>query len=307
MRVGSRHNALLTALLAAADAGACTLPPAVVEARARLASVQAVAAAALRGAPDGEARARAIAVRALAADPAEDVIDAVLKARQADAEHRLRVELLSEAVELAADDLDALPDLTAHMQDAHARCTAQLRGAFTTFAPVSTSPDDLWAASPAVRGAWTSFSRASAHYEAILAVWRLVRATSPAIQDHENLFFEVANVDHIWPERIAGLRPVSTMREPWPRRADTLQWLLWMHEHGAVLHLPDQAQQDLAWHAVLGARAAEFAEATRTSDRCARGSPVERGGALVPPPGAPPAPPPLVHPPQRYHLGIGEA
>jgi len=258
MRVGSRHNALLTALLAAADAGACTLPPGVVEARARLASVQAVAASALRGTPDAEARARSVAVLALAADPAEDVIDAVLKGRQTDAEHRLRAELLAAAAETAADELDALPDLTAHLQDAHARCTAQLRGAFSTFSVVSTSPDDLWAASPAVRGAWTSFSRASAHYEAILAVWRLVRDTSPATQDHENLFFEVANMDAVWPERIDGLRPASTMKPPWPRRADTLQWLLWMHAHGAVLHLPDAAAQDAAWSHVLGERAREF-------------------------------------------------
>ncbi len=258
MRVGSRHNALLSALLAAADQGACTLPPAVIEARARLASVQAVAASALRAAPDAEALARSVAVLALAADPAEDVIDAVLKGRQTDAEHRLRAELLAAAAETAADALDALPDLTAHLQDAHSACVTRLKGAFATFSVVSTNPDDLWGASPQIRGAWTSFTRAAVHYEAILAVWRLVRATSPATQDHENLFFEVANMDAVWPERIDGLRPASTMKLPWPRRADTLQWLLWMHEHGAVLHLPSAAQQDLAWHAVLGERAREF-------------------------------------------------
>ncbi len=259
MRVGSRHIALLTALLGAADAGACTLPPAVVEARARLASVQAVAASALRGTPDAEARARSVAVQALVDDPAEDVIDAVLKGRQIDAEHRLRAELLSAAVETAADERDALPDLTAHVQDAHSACVTRLKGAFATFSVVSTNPDDLWGASPAVRGAWTSFVRGAVHYEAILAVWRLVRDTSPATQDHENLFFEVANMDAVWPERIDGLRPASTMKPPWPRRADTLQWLLWMHAHGAQLYLPDAAAQDAAWSRVLGERAREFA------------------------------------------------
>jgi len=258
-RVGSRSNSLVSALLAAADAGAFTLPPGMAEAQARLASMQAVAAAALRAAPDGELRARAVAVQALLGDPAEDVVAGVIAGRQADDEHRLRCDLLAAAVEVAADDLDVFPeDLVAHLQDAHSACVARLKSAFATFSPVSTNPDDLWGASPQVRGAWTSFTRAAVHFELLRGVWVQVRVGSPSQVDLENLFSEIVNVGHVWPERVQGLRPFSTMVPPWPPRSDGLAWLLWAFGAGAVLHLPTVEQQDSAWLVVFGERARVF-------------------------------------------------
>ncbi len=261
MRIGSRQDPLLAALLAAADAGALTLPASMTEGRARLASLRAVVAA--QTPPLAEQSARAAAVLALMADPAEDVVGAVLAARAADDEHRLRADLLGEAVDLAAT-ADVLPDgWGTLLLDAHARCTAQLRGAYATFSPVSTRPDDLWAASPAVRGAWTSFTRGALHYEAIMTVHRLTRATSPAELDTENLFYEIRNTEHVWPERITSLRPLSTLVPPWPPRSDTLAWLLWVHGAGGVLHLPTVAEQDAAWNVVFGERARVFGAGDR--------------------------------------------
>lgn len=259
-RVGRRVNPLLSALLSGAAQGALSLPPTMLENRARLESMQAVAAAAQRGAPDAEIRARAIAVQALVGDPAADVVGPVIAGRQADAEHRLRVELLAAAAEAAADDLDVFPeDLVAHLQDAHSACVARLKGAFTTFSQVSTNPDDLWGASPPVRAAWTSFTRAAVHFESLRGIWVQVRAGSPSQVDHDGLFSEIVNVEHVWPERVQGLRPISTLVPPWPPRSDGQAWLLWAFGAGAVLHMPTVAEQDAAWSAVFGARAAEFA------------------------------------------------
>jgi len=146
-RLGSRSNPLVSALLAAADAGACTLPPGMVENRARLASMQAVAASTLRAAPDAEMRARAGAVRALVDDPAADVVGAVLAGRQADAEQQLRADLLAAAVETAADELDCLPDDWAvHLQHAFDDCVTRLTVAYSTFSPISTNPDGNYSA-----------------------------------------------------------------------------------------------------------------------------------------------------------------
>ncbi len=261
MRVGSRHNALLSALLAAADAGACTLPPGMVENRARLASMQAVAASALRAAPEAEMRARDAAVQALVGDPAEDVIDAVLKGRQIDAEHRLRVELLSEAADLAADQLDALPDdLTAHLQAAFDDCLDRLTGSYAVFSPISArGGDDLLGESKKVRDAWSEFCRAVRDHGAIRTVWGIVRATSPSQLDTEDLFAEFVNLADLWPERCEGLLPISVMKPPWPRRSDPLDWTLWMVQHNAELYLPTVEQQDLAWDRVFGERFRQFA------------------------------------------------
>lgn len=261
-RLGSRQDPVLGALLAGHAAGAFDLPPGMAENRERLVSLQAVVAA--QHAPAAEQTARAAAVLALTADPATDVVAAVLDARAADAEHQMRVDLLLEALEHAHDQADVLPDgWGAVLQAAHARCTAQLRTAFCTFSRVSVDPNDLWAASPQVRGAWTSFTRAALHYEMILAVHRLVRAASPAERDLEGLFFEISNMDEVWRERVEGLRPVSVMVQPWPPRSDPLGWLIWAHRAGAELYLPSREAQDGQWDRVFGARVREFAAGAR--------------------------------------------
>ncbi len=258
MRVGSRVDPLLAAVLAAADAGAIELPACMTEGRARLASLQQVVAA--QTAPRHEETARAAAVQRLLADPAEDVVTAVLDARQADDEHRLRSDLLAEAVEAAADVANVLPaDWHVDLQRAHARCVSRLKGAFSTFSQVSVDPADLWGAPRPITSAWTSFTRAAIHYESLMAVHRLTRATSPAERDLENLFYEVRNMDACWPERVTSLRPLSTLVAPWPPRSDVLAWLLWAHGASGVLHMPSAAEQDLAWSAVFGQREREFA------------------------------------------------
>ncbi len=257
-RVGSRVDPLLVALHAGHAAGAFDLPASMITGRARLSSLQQVVAA--QQPPLAEQTARTAAVRSLLDDPASDVVAAVLDARAADDEHRLRADLLGEAGDLAADTADVLPDgWGTLLLDAHAACVTRLRTAYATFSPTSVDPDDLWGASPQVRGAWTSFTRGAAHYESIMTVHHLVRASSPAALDHENLFFEIRNMDACWPERITGLRPISTLREPWPPRRDVLPWLLWVHQAGGILHMPSAAQQDLEWDRVFGERAREFA------------------------------------------------
>lgn len=259
MRIGSRSNPLTDALLAGHASGAYSLPDSMVEARDRLASLQG-AVSALRP-PGAESAARAEAIRVLVADPASDVAGAVAEAHQADSAHELRASLLREAVEAAHDELDRVdPEaiLTQCLQPAFTGCVGRLVAAYRTFAPISTDPDQLWNASPRVRGGWTTFRRAANNYEAIRTAWRQVRAGSPAQLDRDALFEEVANLGDVWPERVEGLRPISTMTPPWPPRRDTLGWLLWAHQAGAVLHLPSAAQQDAAWSVVFGARAAEF-------------------------------------------------
>ena len=262
-RVGSRRDPLLSALLAGADAGAFTLPPAVVENRDRLAGMQS-AVAALRP-PEAESQARAVAVRDLLADPGADVAASVLAARQADAGAELHADLLRQAADTAADALDCLDaaEVAVHLQRAFSACVSRLKGAYTTFSRVSTNPDDLWGAPQPVTSAWTSFTRAAAHYEQIRTVWTAFRAGSPATHDHEGLFLETKNLADLWPERVTGLRPASTMAAPWPPRSDVLAWLLWMLGHGAVLHLPTASEQDAAWSVVFGARAAEFGRGDR--------------------------------------------
>jgi len=94
-------------------------------------------------------------------------------------------------------------------------------------------------------------------------VWREVRSGSPAKLDTEGLFAEVVNLADLWPERIAGLLPISVMTAPWPPRRDAVDWTLWMIGHNAVLHLPTAEEQDAAWDHVFGARAREFASGDR--------------------------------------------
>ena len=261
-RVGSRVDPLLVALHAGHAAGAFDLPASMITGRARLSSLQQVVAA--QRPPAAEEAARTAAVRSLLDDPASDVVAAVLDARAADDEHRLRADLLREAVDLAADTADVLPDgWGTLLLDAHARCVTRLRTAFGTFSPTSVDPDDLWGASQPVRSAWVSFTRGAVHYESILTVHHAVRATSPATQDLEDLFAEVRNVEHIWPERVTSMRPLSTLTAPWPPRSDTLGWLIWMHAHGAELFLPSAAQQDLEWQRVFGERARVFGAGDR--------------------------------------------
>ena len=262
MRIGSRSNNPLTAALLAAEAGgALTLPPVMVQNRARLTAVQS-AVSALQ-APAAEQVARSAGVRAVVDDPvaAGDVVGAILGARQEDAAHALRVELLHEALELAADEADyAGPDLwSGHVQPAYDDCIGQLRSAYDVFAPVSTNPDDLWDAPTKIRAAWTQFRHAANRYEALRGIWSASRAGSPALLDHEGLFSEVANIGTVWPERVSGQRPISLLVPPWPRRVDTIPWLLWMFAHDAVLHMPSASEQDLAWSATFGERAAAHA------------------------------------------------
>lgn len=259
MRIGgSRVDPLLGAVLAAADAGALELPACMVEGRARLASLQQVAGA--QTAPRHEETARREAVQRLLADPAEDVVTAVLEGRQADDEHRLRADLLAEAVEAASDTANVLPaDWHVALQRAHARCISRLKGAFSTFSQVSVDPADLWGSPQPVTSAWTSFTRGAADYELLVQVHRVARAGSPAERDLEGLFSEVQNMDHVWPERISSLRPLSTLVQPWPARSNTLGWLVWVHQVGGTLYLPSREQQDSEWGRVFGARSSEFA------------------------------------------------
>ncbi len=158
-------------------------------------------------------------------------------------------------------DVDEI--LTEHLQPAFTACVVRLRTAYNTFAPVSTDQDLLWNAPPHVRGAWTSFRHGANDYEQLRTAWHMVRAGQPALLDHEGLFSEVANLEHVWAERTSGLRPASQMVPPWPPRRDVLPWLLWMFAAGAELHLPTAAEQDTAWSRVFGARAAEFAAGDR--------------------------------------------
>ncbi len=263
-RIGSRSNNPLTAALLAAEAGgALTLPPVMAEGRSRLVAAQ-VALSELQ-APAAEQVARAAAVRALVADPASDVVGAINAAREADAAHALRAELLREALDLAADEADyAGPDLwSGHVQPAFDDCLNRLHRAYDMFSVVSTNPDDLWDAPTKIRPAWTEFRHAANHYEALRAVWQASRAGSPALLDGENLFDEVANLGDVWPERVSGQRPISLMVAPWPRRVDAIPWLLWMFGHGAELHLPSAEQQDAAWSVAFGERHREFAAGGR--------------------------------------------
>jgi len=262
MRVGSRVDPLLGAFLAAAAARALEMPASMVQGRARLASLQQVLAA--QTPPRHEETARAAAVQHLLADPATDVVSAVLDARRADLEAQMRADLLQSAVETASDEADVLPDgWGTLLLDAHTACVRRLRTAYNTFSRVSTDPDLLWGAPQPITSAWTSFTRAAIHFEAIMAIHRLTRATSPTERDTEGLFSEVRNMDVCWPERISSLRPLSTLREPWPPRSGVLNWLLWVHQHGGVLYLPSREQQDAEWGRVFGQREREFAAGAR--------------------------------------------
>jgi len=261
-RIGSRSNNPLTAALLAAEAGgALTLPPVMVQNRARLTAVQS-AVSALQ-APAAQQAARSAGVRAVVDDPvaAGDVVGAILTARQEDVAHELRAELLREAADLAADEADyAGPDLwSGYVHPAFDDCIGQLRTAYGVFSVVSANPDDLWDAPTKVRAAWTEFRHAANHYEALRNIWRASRAGSPALLDGENLFDEVANLGDVWPERVSGQRPISLLVPPWPRRVDVVPWLLWMFGHGAELHMPSAEQQDAAWSRAFGARAAAHA------------------------------------------------
>lgn len=261
MRIGSRQDPLLAALLSGHAQGAFTLPDTVLSNRAKLVSLQAVAAAALRAAPEAETRARAVAVQTLADDPAADVAVSVLEGRQIDAEHRLRCELLAEAVEAATDTADDLGnDWPAHLQASFDDAVDRLNRSFAVFAPVSASGGDgLWNESRKVRDSWSEFCRAVRDHEAIRDVWRIVRAASPSQLDTEDLFAEFVNLADLWPERCEGLLPISVMKPPWPRRSDPLDWTLWMVQHNAELYLPTVEQQDLAWDRVFGERFRQFA------------------------------------------------
>ncbi len=300
MRIGSRSNNPLTAALLAAEAGgALTLPPVMAEGRSRLVAAQ-VALSELQ-APQAEQVARTAAVRALVADPASDVVGAIIAAREADAAHALRAELLREALDLAADEADyAGPDLwSGHVQPAFDDCVNQLNTAYGTFSAVSVDPDQLWGESKKIRDAWSTFTRAASRYELLRNVWRASRAGSPALLDGEGLFDEVMNLGTIWPERLEGLRPVSVMVPPWPRRVDALEWMLWMIGHGAVLHMPSAEQQDSAWSAAFGERHREFAAGGRhrADERAAdRLSP---GGRRCSPTPAPTEHDPHDHPPSQ--------
>ena len=262
-RIGSRVDPLVSALQAAADAGALTLPASMTEGRARLASLRACLAA--QTPPRAEETARRDAVPRLLTDPAADVVGAVLDARQADAEHRLRSDLLADAVEVAADTADALPDgWGTLLVQAFDDCITRLTASYAVFSVVSASGgDDLWNAPKKVRDAWSEFCRAVRDHESIRVVWRIVRSSSPSLVDHEDLFAETTNLDVLWSERVQGLRPISTMKAPWPPRSDVMGWTLWMVQHGAILHLPDVAQQDAAWDRVFGERHREFAAGGR--------------------------------------------
>lgn len=262
-RIGSRIDPLVAALLAGADAGAFSLPATMIEGRDRLASLRAVVAA--QTPPLAEQTARRGAVLALMADPAADVVGPVLAARTADAEHQMRVDLLREAHDAAADQADVLPDdWGTHLLRAFDDCITRLTASYAVFSVVSASGGDaLWNAPKRVRDAWSEFCRAVRDHEAIRSVWRIVRAGSPSLVDHEDLFAETTNLDVLWSERVQGLRPISTMKAPWPPRSDALAWTLWMIGHGAVLHLPSVEQQDSAWNVIFGERSREFAAGGR--------------------------------------------
>ena len=260
MRIGSRTNPLTSALLAGYAQGAFTLPPEMIEARDRLAAVQA-AVLALRP-PNGEVQARDEAVRALMADPTLDVGGAVHAGREVDAAHELRAGLLQEATEHAYDALDRIdPDevLTGHLQPAYAAVLDRLAAAYRGFSLVSTNPDDLWDAPTKVRNSWSEFRRAAGDHETLREAWRAVRAGSPCQLDTEGLFDEIKNLDAVWAERTSGQRPISQMTPPWPPRRDVIEYLLWTQRAGAVLHLPTSSEQDAAWSVAFGARAAAFA------------------------------------------------
>lgn len=262
MRTGSRSNPLTAALLAGHRQGAFLLPDDMLAARDRLGALQA-AVAGLR-APNAERPARLSAVQALFADPSADVARGVEAARQADNEHELRASLLREATEGAHDELDRVePDtiLTEYLQPAFADCLDRLAAAFRTFSPVSTDPDQLWDAPTKVRAAWSEFRRGANQHEIIRAAWRATRVggeQQPAL-DRDDLLGEIRNLDLVWPARVTGLLPVSTMVAPWPQRRNTVEWLLWCLQAGAVLWLPTAAEQDAQWSVVFGQRAREFA------------------------------------------------
>lgn len=271
MRIGSRSNPLTAALFAGHAQGAFTLPDQMLAARDRLASLQG-AVAALRP-PGAERQARAQAMQALLADPSTgDVAGAVLEGRQVDAAHELHAGLLRDAVEYAADGVDLVdPDtiLAEFLQPAHRDVLGRLRTAFDVFAPISTDPVVLWDQPTKVRQAWSAFLAAGNHYEALRGAHQAVRAGGgqQCQLDRENLLGEVRNLDVVWPERCAGLRPVSQMTAPWPLRQDTTAWLLWAHQAGAVLWLPSAAEQDGAWATIFGERAKAFAGGERHVDQ----------------------------------------
>ncbi len=270
MRIGSRSNPLTVALFAGHAQGAFTLPDSLLVARDRLDTTR-TAVAALRP-PNAERQARAEAVQALLADPAADVAGAVLEGRHVDAEHELHAGLLREAVEYAADGVDRVdPDeiLAEYLQPAHRDVLGRLRTAFEVFAPISTDPVVLWDQPTKVRQAWSAFLAAGNHYEALRGAHQAVRAGGgqQCQLDSEGLLGEVRNLDVVWPERCAGLRPVSQMTAPWPLRQDTTAWLVWAHQAGAVLWLPSAAEQDGAWATIFGERAKAFAGGERHVDQ----------------------------------------
>jgi len=271
MRIGSRSNPLTAALFAGHAQGAFSLPPEMLAARDRLDATQA-AVAALRP-PNAERQARTQAVQALLADPGtSDVAGAVLEGRHADAEHELHAGLLREAAEYAADGVDRVdPDeiLAEYLQPAHRDVLGRLRTAFDVFAPISTDPVVLWDQPTKVRQAWSAFLAAGNHYEALRGAHQAVRAGGgqQCQLDNEGLLGEVRNLDVVWPERCAGLRPVSQMTAPWPLRQDTTAWLVWAHQAGAVLWLPSAVEQDQEWSRIFGERAKAFAAGDRHVDQ----------------------------------------
>jgi len=263
MRIGSRHSPL-AALFAGAATGAYDLPADMLDNQKRVGALQ-HAVAGLRP-PNSEQTARADALQHLLDDPsATTVARAVQDARQVDLDHELHASLLREAHEVALDRLDLVDGdrvLREYLQPAHSETLGQLQAAFSIFSPVGMSASELWNQPDRVRKAWSAFGDAAARYETLRAAHRAIRGSGGGQRcqlDTGDLLTEVKNLDAVWPARCTSTMPVSAMREPWPARRDTVEWLLWAHSADAELWIPSASEQDTQWSVIFAARAAEIA------------------------------------------------